>query len=79
MNFAKKMVRVKAVLRLPGVLFVAGSVFAGCTKSLPQDEAGGKVTRFENLRGLRYTEVLLIGGNPITKDLKGATVGHYEK
>jgi hypothetical protein len=47
-------------------------------KSVPQDDVNAKLTRFENLRGDRYTEMFLIGGNPITKNLKGGvynTVG----
>lgn len=49
----------------------------GC-KTAPQDDVNAKLTRFENLRGERYTEMFLIGGNPITKNLKGGvynTVG----
>ena len=30
---------------------------------LPHDDAGVKLMRFENVRGLRYTEIFLIGGN----------------
>ena len=55
----------------PLLLFLALCVFlAGCAK-LPQDDAGAKLTRFENLRGDRYTEMFLIGGDAITKNLKG--------
>jgi hypothetical protein len=45
---------------------------------LPQDDAGAELRRFENLRANRYTEIFLIGGNAITKNLRGGvynTVG----
>jgi hypothetical protein len=45
---------------------------------LPQDDAGAELRRFENLRANRYTEIFLIGGNAITKNLQGGvynTVG----
>jgi len=50
-------------------LAIAGSVLAGCSKSLPDDGAAAKVMRFNNLNNYRYCEVFLIGGNPVTKDL----------
>ena len=33
---------------------------------LPQDDAGAKLMRFEDIRGQRYTEIFLIGGNALT-------------
>jgi hypothetical protein len=48
------------------------AVLAGCSKSVPQDGAQAKVMRFDGLNNLRYCEIFLIGGNPITKDLQGA-------
>jgi hypothetical protein len=48
------------------------SVLAGCSKPVPQEGATTTVQRFDNPRNLRYCEVFLIGGNPITKDLQGA-------
>jgi hypothetical protein len=53
------------------LILVAASTLAACTKNAPDDDAGAKLMRFENVRGQRYTEIFLIGGNPITKDLKG--------
>ena len=32
---------------------------------LPQDDAGAKLMRFEGVRTQRYTEIFLIGGNPL--------------
>jgi hypothetical protein len=47
-------------------------VLGGCSKQTPQDGAQAKVMRFDGLNNLRYCEVFLIGGNPITKNLQGA-------
>jgi len=45
---------------------------------LPQDDAGAELMRFDNVRGQRYTEIFIIGGNAITRHLVGGvynTVG----
>jgi hypothetical protein len=45
---------------------------------LPEDDTGAKLMRFDGARGLRYTEIFIIGGNAITKHLVGGvynTVG----
>jgi len=39
--------------------------------TLPQDDEGAKVIRFEDVRGQRYTEIFLIGGHVITRHLVG--------
>jgi hypothetical protein len=44
------------------------SLLAGCA-SLPDDGKDAKMTRYDNLRALRYCEVFLIGGDAVTKDL----------
>jgi hypothetical protein len=65
------------MLKSLGMLVLAGSLLAGCA-TLPPDDAGAKLTHFEDLRGNRYTEMFLIGGNAITKNLTGGvynTVG----
>ena len=67
MKFVMNKSRIYPILAL---LLVA--VLAGCSKSVPQDGAQAKVMRFEGLNNLRYCEIFLIGGNPITKDLQGA-------
>ena len=78
MNFAEN--AVSATIRLKSLswpmaafltLALGASMLAGCTVTLPPDDARAKPMRFENVRGQRYTEIFLIGGNPITKDLKG--------
>jgi hypothetical protein len=65
-------VRLEAMLILLGLLLLSSSLLTGCSKSLPDDGASATVKRFDNLRGVRYCEVFLIGGNPITKDLQAA-------
>jgi hypothetical protein len=58
------------VVKLLGVFVVAGSLLAGCA-TLPQDDAGAKLMRFEGVSGNRYSEIFLIGGNAITGNLIG--------
>ena len=51
--------------------------FSGCA-SLPKDDAGAKLMRFDGINGQRYTEIFLIGGNKLTNKLVGGiynTVG----
>lgn len=72
MRFAGKTVNVNAVLKPLGLLFVAGSLLAGCSKPVPNDGATATVKRFDNLRAVRYCEVFLIGGNPLTGNLQAA-------
>ena len=36
---------------------------------LPHDDADAKLMRFENVRGQRYTEILLVGGHAIIADI----------
>ncbi len=52
------------------VLAVAGLVLSGCSKTAPDDGAEAKMRHFDNLRAVRYCEVFLIAGNPITKNLQ---------
>jgi hypothetical protein len=46
------------------------AILAGCAKKLPDDGAHAKVMRFDNMRDMRYAEVFLIGGDPLTHDLQ---------
>ena len=41
-------------------------------KHVPDEGAATTVKEFDNVRGLRFCEVFLIGGNAITKNLKAA-------
>lgn len=38
---------------------------------LPPDDAGAELMHFEGVRGTRYTEIFVIGGNAITKKMVG--------
>ena len=40
--------------------------------TLPHDDIGASLVRFENVRGQRYTEIFLIGGHAITRKLVAA-------
>ena len=41
-------------------------------KHVPDEGAATTVKEFDNVRGLRFCEVFLIGGNAITKNLRAA-------
>ncbi len=38
---------------------------------LPHDDTDAQLMRFENVRGDRYTEIFIIGGNALTRKLVG--------
>ena len=57
MKVTINMVRAYSIL---GLLFAA--VLAGCTRQVPSDGDKAVVKRFNDLRGMRYCEVFLIGG-----------------
>ena len=64
--------RLKIVVALGVVAVVAviGVVmFPKLIVTLPNDGADAKPYTFNGVRGQRYTEMFLIGGNAITKDL----------
>ena len=63
--------KVDDVFLLLGLLALV-AILAGCSKAVPQDGTQAKMMRFDGLNNLRYCEIFLIGGNPITKDLQGA-------
>jgi len=68
MTFDGKTARVYPAI--VGLLLVA--VLAGCTRPVPSDADQSVVKRFNNLRGMRYCEVFLIGGTIFPKDLQAA-------
>ena len=41
-------------------------------KQVPDEGCATTVKEFDNVRGLRFCEIFLIGGNAITKNLKAA-------
>jgi len=73
MNFAGKTGGVKAVLKSLGLLLVVGSLFAGCAKE-PKDDAQLTEIKFDGIMGTRYTEILLVFGDAVTKNF---TAGVY--
>jgi len=52
-------------------LAVAGALLTGCA-SLPDDGSDTSVMRLDDLRALRYCEVILIGGDAVAQDLRAA-------
>jgi hypothetical protein len=68
MKFVRQVVHVYVLLGLLALV----SILAGCTKAVPDFAATAKMTKYDNLRAMEYCEVFLIGGNPITKNLKAA-------
>ena len=67
----------KSILILSfALLLVIGAivVYSKAVSPKPDDKANAKLMTFENLLGAQYTEVLVVWGNAITKDL---TAGVY--
>ena len=63
--------QVKIVLGIVAVVAVIGAVlYPKLVVTLPNDGADARPFTFKDVRGHRYTEMFLIGGNGITKDLK---------
>jgi hypothetical protein len=73
MKFGGKTVCANAALKTLGLLLITGVVLSGCA-TLPKDDAQLTELKFEGLMGSRYTEILLVFGNAITKDF---TAGVY--
>ena len=61
------------MLLAPAAVLVAGALLAGCAK-VPPDNAQLTELQFEGLMGSRYTEILLVFGNAVTKNF---TAGVY--
>ncbi|WP_367026998.1 hypothetical protein ABZN20_05290 [Methylococcus sp. ANG] len=53
-------------------MLLSGSVLTGCVTPVPNDGAAAAPQRWDDLRDLRYCEIFLIGGNPVTRNLQGA-------
>ena len=51
---------------------------ASLTKAVPDESKTAVERRFNNVRDVRYCEIWLIGGNPVTRDLKGAVYNTTE-
>src|SRR5512139_1108520 len=65
MKYAGKIFRPLSIL---GVLLMVGVLFAGCAKKMPPDNTQLTELKFDNLMGSRYTEILLVFGDPMKKD-----------
>ena len=73
MSCAAKTGRVKAALKPLGLLLVVCLLFAGCAKE-PKDDAQLTELKFDGIMGARYTEILLVFGDAVTKNF---TAGVY--
>jgi hypothetical protein len=73
MKLRAKTLRVSAVVRGIGAMVVLSSVLAGCA-SMPKDDAQLTELKFTNLMDSRYTEILLVFGDAVTKNF---TAGVY--
>lgn len=63
------------ILSVVAVLVIAAAlIYSKAVAPKPDDNTNATVMKFENLSGTQYTEVLLVWGNGITKDL---TAGVY--
>ena len=58
------------------IVVAAIVVYPKLVVTLPNDGAGAKPNTFKDTYGHRYTEMFLIGGNAITKDLRGERLQH---
>jgi hypothetical protein len=56
------------IFRLMVILFVGASLVAGCAKQRPADDAQLERLEFDGLMGTRYTEFLIVWGNPMKKE-----------
>jgi hypothetical protein len=52
-----------------GLATMALTLLTGCAR-LPDDGAKTQMQHFDNLHALRYIEIFIVGGNPITGNLK---------
>ncbi len=68
MKFAERILLVVSAMGLLGALFIAG-----CAK-LPKDDAQLTEMKWDGLMGSRYTEILLVFGNAVTRNY---TAGVY--
>src|SRR5271157_6173635 len=69
---------IKWAVGIVAVIVVAAIVvYPKLVVTLPDDSADAKPFTFKGTRGHRYTEMFLIGGNAITKDLKANVYNTY--
>ena len=56
------------IFTLMAILFIGASLVAGCAKQEPADDAQLERLEFDGLMGTRYTEFLIVWGNPMKKE-----------
>lgn len=56
------------LLKLPVIILVGASILAGCARPKPADDAQLERLEFDGLMGTRYTEFLVVWGNPLKKE-----------
>jgi hypothetical protein len=57
-----------SILKLMGAFIVGASLLAGCAKPKPADDAELKRLEHDGIMGTRYTEFLIVWGDPLKKD-----------
>jgi len=65
-------------LRAFGLACGLALALTGCSRTVPNETATARMTTLDNIRGMQYCEVFLIGGNPITQHLEGAVFNTSE-
>ena len=57
-------------LSIVAVLVIVGSIlYSKMTAEVPQDGVNARLIVYDNIRGIRFCEIFLIGGNAITGNL----------
>lgn len=68
MGYGDRKIRVTSLFRLLGVLLLGAFFVAGCAKPKPADDAQLDRLEFDGLMETRYTEFLIVWGNPMKKE-----------
>jgi hypothetical protein len=68
MKSATNNLNVTVILKLMGVLLLSVSLLAGCAKPRPADDAALTRMEYDGLMGTRYTEFLIVWGDPMKKE-----------
>jgi hypothetical protein len=59
---------ITTMLKLMGIFVLGTSLLSGCAKPKPADDAQLSRQEHDGLMGTRYTEFLIVWGNPLKKD-----------
>ena len=68
MKSVTEILTISKMLKLMVALMVGVSVLTGCAKPKPADDAQLTHMEFDGLMGTRYTEFLIVWGNPLKKE-----------